>query len=820
MIRFIVIALATLLLLEIVRAQTAGNLPLRYALTDALTGNRSISISGNVADGTAALTLRIDDAASNSYASRANIERSLLPGPFHWDLGVNGLRASSGRVLDLKTVRALRLFSTGAGRVSITSFAIQQAEPLAPGALAYSFGEADAPLFPGFERISPKSPMIVAGHATAILRPGPDPLIASGIAGIETMKIAWAQPRARVTLWTEDPGEWETLPHPLQRRIRVNGIDVLYQLYKPDEWLQKRYLRGLSAEHTTASDAWTAYGQKRGATISFETEAGSEGIKIELAGDSPAATFLNAIVIEKAGQTAARDEAERRRAAYYRSMWPIAPSRSHISASPQTALKASAAPGTGLHLTANFFSALDIPHPNIAVEPPALGRVQLGVRIWAAQTRLERTGAGDTLLTLSDNMLRADTSALPLRQGQSRKYDLWVNVPAHVPAGTYRGALRLGPPPMGVGAAVATGNNAAETVSSTKAKVGPRPGLDGAQAISVEIEVLPIALPPVGKPAGFYLDEAPQWSWFWGMNARRKDQLACDLALLDSFGIEGNAPALSTPIAEGKAAFVSDMQIAAAGHTSSPWLAYAPAKRLFARVGALESAALLKDVEVQAKAAGLTPPVWGIADEPSNANARGFNLIGWVRDLRALAPGIRLAAQLNTPADAKLAPLFDTVIVNQGFGIDENTLAGLTRSVADVWLYNTGRPRATAGLWLWLTPARRYLQWHARMPAADPFDPLDGREGDVQMIFPSPEACPLQNDIHRGLLHMAEGLIDQRWLLWLAGERTPEAETLTQDIRRNYGGSFERVSGLNEEELNALRESVVALARKAALLQR
>jgi hypothetical protein len=790
-IRLLASALAVLLPFGIGEASGQGvSLPAYFDFQGKLDRDGIVAIEGRVSgDRGAALVVRIDDAASKDYASRANLERALPRGPFHWEIGIRGLRTSSGRPIDWKSVQGLRLFSPDGGSVAIASVSVKMPEPFAAGVLAYSFGAEDAPLFPGFTRVLPDNPMIVAGHPTAIRRPGPDPLVASGIAGVEKIKIGWREPRARVTLWTEDPGEWELLPHPLERRIRVNGTDVLYERLTPGEWLERRYLRGLRDEHTEEDDAWTAYGRKRGGLVSFEVNAAPEGLVIELAGDSPSATFLNAVVVEPAGQTSGRDEAEARRAGWYRDSWPVAKAGQVASPpAPSSVLKATGAPGSGLHVQAVFTAHNPIARPRLAVDAPALDGVRLDVRVWAAVRKLERLGAGGTVLKPAENALLTDIAAFPLRVGETRTYDLWITIPSDSPPGLYRGSIGI----QG----------------------------SGAETIPIEIEVLPVLLPPAGKAAGFYLDEAPQWNWFYGFQSRRRHQLSCDLKLLESFGILGNAPALSAPIGEGSEDFLSEMEGASAAHNAAPWLAYSAAKRVVGRVGAQESAAWLRGAEERAKADGLTPPIWSVADEPSNADSQGFNIKALVQTLRAGVPGIKLAAQLNSPQDAALAPLFDVAIVNQGFGIDEAIIARLKRSGADVWLYNTGRPRATAGLWLWLTEASRYVQWHARMPTADPFDPLDGREGDVQMIFPSAEACPAQPSIHRDLLRMAEGIADQRWLNWLAAQRTPEAEALAQGIRQRFGGRFDCVRDLSGEDFDALRGSIIELARRAQLSQR
>jgi hypothetical protein len=179
--------------------------------------------------------------------------------------------------------------------------------------------------------------------------------------------------------------------------------------------------------------------------------------------------------------------------------------------------------------------------------------------------------------------------------------------------------------------------------------------------------------------------------------------------------------------------------------------------------------------------------------------------------LRRAAPSARLAAQLNTPADLKLAGLFDVAVVNDGFGLDLPALRTVAKG-RELWLYNTGQPRLTAGLWLWRSPASRYTQWHARMPTADPLDPTDGREGDVQMVFPSTQTCPADPTIHRDLLEMAEGVVDQRWLLWLATQADAKARVLLEQIHHSTGETWKQVE--KQADLPRMRESINALARQ------
>jgi hypothetical protein len=105
------------------------------------------------------------------------------------------------------------------------------------------------------------------------------------------------------------------------------------------------------------------------------------------------------------------------------------------------------------------------------------------------------------------------------------------------------------------------------------------------------------------------------------------------------------------------------------------------------------------------------------------------------------------------------------------------------------------------------------------MPAADPFDPLDGHEGDVQMIFPSAEACPAQPNIHRDLLEMAEGLVDQRWLLWLDTRGDRAAKALAADLHDKLKGNFAQAASLTRKDMDAVRASIAELARRPKVSQ-
>jgi hypothetical protein len=770
-----------------------GALPIRIdtGAPFAFAADDELRIEGVVEAGSpVVVVLRVDDVQSWSYASRVNAERTLPPGSFRWTVAAKGLRASDGRTLDHTQLRRLMFFvGAGKGKVVLKRFETVPSAKLPGGAVGYALGAEKAELPAGFERVLVNDSRVSGANLFAVQRPSPDPLVASGIRGIEGLRLPWAGPKAHVTIWTEDPGEWELLPHPLERRIRINGRDVVAERMTPQDWIEQRYLRHINREHGPADDAWTAYGQLRGGMVSVEVDVVADGVVVELAGSSADALYLSAVLIEPAGQATGLDHVQGMRAEWYRSNWPVVKPESTGRLQTSVTLdgtgallsgatvRAVAAPDTAAHVAVQIISNLAILKPQVMLVAPTANGIALTGFVWAAQQRLERRSAGDTVLALGDNLLSGATDALPIVAGVPRTYELWIDIPAATQPGLYHGALVVG---------VAT--------------------------IPIDVEVLPVTLPPARKPAGFYVDEAPHLTWFPGMGGDRDRQAGCDLAFLSRLKLNGSAPPLATP-GSVSGAFEADMARAARSGMTPQWLAYAPAKRLLEQQGIDGSAATIARVERELQTAGLSAPLWSLADEPSNPGPNAPPLTDWIRAIRKQAPGAKLAAQLNTPKDRALISAFDTVLLNHGYGLDLATLADARARGADVWIYNTERTRATAGLWLWRSPATHYLQWHARMPTADPFDPTDGREGDVQAFLPTSYVCRAVPSVDRSMLDMADGVIDQRWFYWLVDQKTSEARALTEKLDATLPSKWAEAAALGGSNLQAIREAIVEVSR-------
>jgi hypothetical protein len=595
------------------------------------------------------VTLRIDDAAARDYATRVNDERLLPPGPFTWRILPAGARTSEGRALDADRITRITLFPAQAdARLTIHAAHLRAPSSLPDGAQGFSFGARDAPLFPGFARVAPGDPRIEAGLSQPILRPGVDALIASGLRGVERARLPWAKGRARVSLWIEDVGEWETLPHAFERRVRVNGVDLYARRLTPEQWIAQIYLAGRNAEPNADIDAWRVHGARRGGLVTGEVDVGDHGVVIELAGESANSAFLAAALIEPAGRTAAFDDVQARRAQTYRDLWRVTPAPAPEPHTPRYVLPQSGdahgepllltlAPGSGARLRFEM-SAHAALTPRIDTDPEA------PLRLWAAQTRLARRAVSLNLLEPRRDFLRAPADALPISPDAPRLYEGWISAPRDAQAGTRQGRI---------------------VFTTPQARL----------VIPLVVETLAVSLPEASRPAGYYLDEAPHFNALPGGAAMRRRQIACDLAFLRSLSLEGHAPAFSTPLNAGEDAFIVDALAAAAHGVAQPALAYAPAKRARAALGIGGGAARLAQSAQALRALGLAAPIWSVADEPPlDANA-AQDLAWWTQALRTADPAARLAAQINHPAQARLLDLVDVAIVNPGFGVDAPDIA-------------------------------------------------------------------------------------------------------------------------------------------------
>ncbi|MTI18897.1 hypothetical protein E1162_16765 [Rhodobacteraceae bacterium RKSG542] len=723
-----------------------GSLPIRVTPSqeDFMKEGEQIVISG-IVNGSqpATIILRVDDDQSSDYASRYNLEQKLLPGPFDLRLPASGLRTTSGRLLDTSALYKVVLDTDSPGLVQIDKFAIEEAPQLPKGSVGYSFGLESAPLFPGFKRVTKDSDMIKGGQPIPVLRKGPDDLVVSGMKGVERVTLPWPQGEpVTVHLWIEDLGDWEALPYPLERRININHETVHLLRETIDEWVARRYLAGKRREVQGAGDAWEDIAKHRGGYIRAETVAGENGVTIDLAGDSLDATHLSAVLLTPPDDEAAIDFVNSERAHMARAGWPVSQNLKTRQADASFPLSSEGVTSTPLNSVVASGSGQWLTVALTTNEPAVLDYAQLEFEsdgfsgyVWAALRTLERTATNSNLLEVQQSRLLSDINGLSVEPQTPRLMDLWVDVATSVKPGIYGASLQV--------------------IHS-----------QGQTSVPITIEVPQVRLPKAAYPAGFYMDVAPHLKWAFQEASKRTAQVQCDLDFMAQMGLTALAPPLETPAWGLAPIFYEDLTAATDLSAQKPHktLAYTPLKRLQREMGDVAAAQFLADFIPLIKDRKLPVPYWSVADEPSNPQHGGKdNTAQWIATLRQHAPEAKLAAQFNTPEDLDLADQLDLVLINDGFELTAETVSAIKEEGPLVWLYNTGRIRETAAFGMNITGATAYVQWHSRIPTADPFDPTDGREGDVQMLLPTAKVCQNQPDIHIGLLEMASGLVDQRW---------------------------------------------------------
>ena len=715
----------------------------------------------NHGDSARIVILRIDDAASVDYWTRVNEERVVGKGPFTLSMSIAALRTPRGRALDVSALERLIVFDTGEdGDVEIDTVRLREAPDYGADVIALDLGPKGSAVYPGFTAIEPSDPRLEAKALKPLRRPSGDALIQDGMEGVDRLTLHVENGLWRVALFVQDQGEWEYLPHPLEQRILINGQIVLDQRLDAERWIEKVYLAGRDEEYRPGQDVFETVGRRRSGLIDTLVDVEDGRVVIQFDGPARAARYLAGVVVAPFENRDTIGEIQASRAQRMEERWRIA----ERSDQEPSRLWAVTVPGGFVSLHLPGARLLDYSYA-----PPQRSGFPLPLDVRVGRWHLSRPDTAANELVIDDRHLSSDLALDPLRP---RSFWLSGRIPPSTSPGLYEGMLN---------------------------------------GQFIGIEVLDYRRPSLSESIGIYLDDLPFEVWFKGVFP---EQRACDLALLESFGLTTIAPVLATPKGDGLGRFRADLTEAASFSFSPPFLAYTPAKRLEQAIGSEMLPQHLAEVDRHTDA----PVYWSIADEPHNLGRGYGDLIRKIRRLRQARPEIRLAGHLNYRGDDEIAGLFDLALINSGYGLDEQRVTALKRGGTRPWLYNMGHPRLAAGFYLWRIGAEGYVQWHGRMPTADPFDPTDGREADVQLLYPTNKPC--QGDIDRDLIAMAEGVEDLRWLRWLEQEASQNAgaSRLLQELRRTIPVDWTAAKSLKNERLQGIRARITELARRLLLI--
>ena len=766
-----------------------SSLPFSHSFGDQpLVSGTELLLSGsNNSDQQQILVMRLDNADSKDYRSRVNQEYSLPPGEFSLSIPLTGLKNSGGKVMKQPYTRLLVFASDKTADIQLTETSMTTPEPLPENTLALDLGHKDSPVFPAFEKLLKGDPRI-QGKVRVRFRKSGDALVRDGMGGIKSLVIPWPNGQWKLSLWAEDQGEWEYLPHYLSRKITAENTVFANQKWSISQWIKLVYLAGTKKEADIDGDLWDLTGGRRSGFIQKKIEIHDGMLNINFQGDK-AATYLSALVLEPL-EGGFANKVQKERKERFVSKWPVsAPEYSSpetltltdISGQPRDEKSGSylVAKDSLLNLTFEVNSPENDNQPIIAVASPRQGLYDtLSFQMRYGHWRYERPYPNATSLVLADTYLRSDMDSMKLSKKRPRRIYMQVNIPATAKTGEYKGSIQL----LSKGQIIVQG---------------------------FKIKVLPVILPKLAIPVGLYLEPAPYYNWFSRLKKKEFSASMCDWSLLASHGFTSMSPSLATPHNdEGRKLFIRQMSYLKRAGFSQPILAYTPFKRLLEHGNAHESLIKLKKM-MQGKP---FPEIyWSIFDEPIPEKFEEITQSAAL--LRSPSLQLKPAGHLNNPKQKVITNTADLLIMNHGYGVNEKTIEQLKTS-AKVWLYNMPKPRLAAGALLWRLGAEGYIQWHGRMPTADLFDPTDGREGDVAYIYPwQSGSCPKVVDIHSRFLDLHEATLDYRWLHWLESQavKDEKAQILLQEIRNSIPDEWERAADINATELQEIRRKVIDL---------
>ncbi len=764
-----------------------GTPPFIHSFAQGTFGNGAeLIISGdNGSEQQQVLIVRIDNDHSTNYRTRANQEFTLAPGPFQLIVPLSGLKTSAGKPLAQPYSRLFVFTAERWADVELDQVQLSFTNQLPENTLALDFGSKSSAAFPGFIAIG-KNNSYLSGKTTERVRTSGDALVRDGIVGLKGVQIPWPNGQWRLSLWTRDQGEWEYLPHYLKRKIEANGTVMVDEKWTPTQWIDQVYLAGEKYEGGIDGDLWSLVGERRGGFVSDTIEVSDGMVSVALNGDFDA-RYLAALVLEPVdGTFAATTRAERRER--FLNRWPVSVKPSSLVESLSlTDISEqvqdehgfyAGARDTLLNLTFEIASPVDDPAPVVVVSPPKSSEGQsLTTTSRYGHWRYERPFPNATSLILDDSYLRADMSSLRLSDKQPRRVHVQVAIPSEAEPGEYTGKIQL--------------------FSRGELRL-----------LDYHVRVLSVTLPKLTASVGLYLEPAPFYHWFKPLQGQITQATACDLSLLADHGFNTVAPALVTPGSDTtRQQFIEQLGQVQHYGFDGPLLAYTPLKRLLHNKSEFGAGASLLKLKALLDKRDFPDIHWSIFDEP--AKERFEQIRDTAELLKEPSLAFKSAGHMNKEHQGELTSVTDLLLINHGTTVTEEHIERL-QADSTVWLYNLPRPELAAGLYLWRSGADGYLQWHGRMPTADPFDPTDGREGDVVYLYPATDPCPATLSIHRRLLDLHEATLDLRWLQWLETAPAPQAEQLIKQLRDTIPAQWDEMVTMTTADRLAIRQSIIA----------
>lgn len=772
----------------------------------ALSDTDILVINGlNPNPGSELLVIRFDDAGSHDYYSRTNLERRVKTGRFELRISLGGLKKENKQSLDINNLKRLYVFNankyqtdllgsqgkkTERKAIAITSIGIEQDEPFPEHIQAYDFGTRHSEVLEGSQPVSlvvnnkSFSPIKLFGQMRAVERPGPEPWARDGIAGIEELRMPLEKGLWRIVLFREDLGEWENLPRQMNLGLAINGITQITTASKqsPSQWYQHEYLKFYHQPAKT--DPWDDIVQYRGLVQSFDFEQASDQLTIRLLGESPQQRFISGMILQKLDEKVYQAQSNglhlvnQRRERYFRQHWMIEDQALQPVAL-VTRNKLRLAQGEGRLVEFDLELDRDATPQWQSSFSDAGGYMEVRRSI----PRWRRAGSAQHIKKRFSHLtpLKNET----LSKGTHR-IALWFKSDAQQ-LGQYDFSLVF--------------SNHDDTII---------------QSMQLEIEVLAHTLPVNEQKVGIYLDHSPHLQFFKEWQPLQLAQIYCDLNYLQRLDLRALSPPMALPTEDNITLWLNELALYKEFYGKADLLAYTAYKRLKSILD--DDALKQKMARLAALSHGDITVYWSVADE---ALKETLPLIEQdAKRLHSANQFAKAAGHLNNPNQKALLEVLDLILINHGFGVDKREIEEIHKSISAngkqdkrVWLYNMPDFRLAAGAFLWHSGADAYVQWHGRMPTANPYDPTDGREADYQLLYPQPRACMALPDVDRGLFELAMGQYELRWYLWLEQQSEPEAVALKQKIQSVLGNNWQQAEKIDHLQLEQWREQIITLAQ-------
>ena len=648
-------------------------------------------------------------------------------------------------------------------------------------------------------------------------------LITDGIEGIESLTLDIPNGSYDVTLWFTMQGLWENLPRQLEQRINVQGQRAFNRVWSAQQWLETHYLMAENKEAWLEGSPWEIFGDNAYQRLTTIAEVVDGKLVITMDGRTTHDNYLAGVFVSPTDMAGADTQllldAQQNR---FEQKWQLVNR-------PESSVKDKQNNSVSLHqvlfdrkwqpditpqknrapivTTKDGFVVLDfsatgtLAKEQVKVEVTLTNKagepIKLPVQMRKGMWRYQRQGSS-TLILLSADELRAIDSetTISLDKMLARRINLFIPMDESLAGDQIRGQLRL----------VQDGN----TIASNRFMV----------------QVLDIKLPKVRQNVGIYQEKAVHWGWF-NQFENSQINLACDYRFIEQLGLTALSPPLSTPsriyedstpeqVRDSILSYIRDLNLYHQ-YFDRPAVDYTTIKRFWSyyrykpQLLHRHLSALFSAINEQQ----LPMPQFAIADEVEDLNPEQLSDFSEkIGQLQNALPSARLLGQLNKPQNMQLTPMMDTLLINHGFGVSQQLIQRLQREGKSVWMYNMKNRRLAAGFYLWQSKAQGYLQWHGRMPTGQPFNPLDGRETDFQMFYPSLNSCNEQLSINADVLAIAEGVMDRRWINWLIKKARVDANAkkLLARLRHQIPTDWQNVEGLADGVVHQWRQQITSYA--------